>query len=83
VWLQVFTDGVSWKNVVYRGQNRTFQARDSFNVHSGNIAAVKFFYNDKPIVLQGKGVTAFKLDRSGVASKWQLTQWANVFKNRL
>lgn len=83
VWLQVYSDGVSWKNVVYKGQNRTFVARDSFNVHAGNIAAVKFACNDKALAVQGKGVTAFKLDRSCVAVKWPLAQWSSVFKNRL
>lgn len=83
VWIQVYTDGTSWKNVVYKGQNRTFAARDSFNVHAGNIAAVKFSFNDKAIAVQGRGVTAFKLDRSGTPEKWPLAQWNTIFKNRL
>ena len=82
VWLQVYTDGTSWKNVVYRGQNRTFVARDSFNVHAGNIAAVKFSFNDKALAIPGKGVTAFKLDRTGIPEKWPLTQWNAIFKDR-
>jgi cytoskeletal protein RodZ len=83
VWIQVFSDGTSWKNVVYKGQSRTFSARDSFNVHTGNIAAVKFSCNDKLLSVPGKGVTAFKLDRTGIAAKWPLSQWNTIFKNRL
>jgi hypothetical protein len=83
VWIQVFHDGESWKNVMYNGQNRSFYARDSFNVHVGNIAAVKFAFNGKTQPFQGQGVMAFKIDRRGNPLKWTLTQWNAVFRDRL
>ncbi len=83
VWIQVFSDGESWKNVVYKDQNRTFTARDSFNVHVGNIGAVKLALNGKTVSLQGKGVVTFKIDRTGNAVKWPLSKWNTVFKDRL
>ena len=83
VWIQVYSDGESWKNIVYKDQNRTFTARDSFNVHVGNISSVKFALNGKAVSLAGKGVLAFKLDRSGLPMKWTLNKWNNVFKDRM
>ena len=82
VWIQVFSDGDSWRNIIYKNQHRSFAARDSFNVHVGNIACVKFTLNSKPVKLTGKGVIAFKLDRSGRAVKWSLSKWNSVFKDR-
>lgn len=82
VWVQVYSDGASWKNIVYKNQSREFSARDSFNVHVGNIAAVKFSFNGKRIPFQGKGVMVFKIDRSGAPLKWTLAQWNTVFNNR-
>jgi len=83
VWVQVFCDGVSWKNVVLKSQSRDFVASDSFNVHVGNLAGVKFTFNGKPVSVGGKGVTAFKIDRNGKATKWTLLKWNSVFNGRL
>lgn len=83
VWVQVYSDGVSWKNVVTKHQSRDFTARDSFNVHVGNIAGVKFICNGKPVALASKGVTAFKIDKTGKAVKWTLLKWNAVFAGRL
>lgn len=83
VWIQVFSDGASWKNVIYKNESREFAARDSFNIHVGNLALVKFALNGKPLPMTGKGVFAFKIDRSGTPLKWSLTQWNSVFKDRL
>jgi cytoskeletal protein RodZ len=83
VWVQVYCDGVSWKNVVTKHQSRDFTARDSFNVHVGNIAGVKFACNGRPVNLTSKGVTAFKIDKSGRAAKWTLIKWNAVFAGRL
>ena len=83
VWIQVFSDGASWKNIIYKNQSREFAARDSFNIHVGNLAAVKFALNGKALPMTGKGVFAFKIGRSGTPLKWSLTQWNTVFKDRL
>ena len=83
VWIQVYSDGESWKNIVYKDQNRTFTARDSFNVHVGNIAAVKFALNGKVLPFQGKGVMTFKIDHRGAPLKWSLKKWNTVFQDRL
>ncbi|MBN1308015.1 MAG: helix-turn-helix domain-containing protein [Chitinispirillaceae bacterium] len=83
VWIQVYSDGDSWKNVVYKNQHRDFAARDSFNVHIGDIAAVKFFFNGKMLPFKGKGVMVFKIDRKGAPLKWTLTHWNRVFKDQL
>ena len=83
VWIQVFSDGESWKNVVFKNQSREFAARDSFNVHVGNASLVKFSLNGNDIQLGGKGVLAFKLDRNGLPLKWTLNKWNRVFKNRI
>jgi cytoskeletal protein RodZ len=83
VWIQVFSDGASWKNIIYKNQSRQFAARDSFNIHVGNLAAVKFTFNGKRMPMLGRGVFAFKVDRSGAPKKWTLTKWNNVFKDRI
>ncbi len=83
VWIQVFSDGASWKNVIHRNETRGFTARDSFNVHVGNLAAVKFTLNGKSLPMTGKGVFAFKIDRKGMPIKWPLSQWNTIFRNRL
>lgn len=83
VWLQVFSDGESWKNVIYKNQNREFAARDSFNVHVGDISKVKFALNGNKVSIRGKGVLAFKLDRTAKPIKWSLGRWSSVFKDRL
>ena len=83
VWVQVFCDGESWKNIIYRNDHREFAARDSFNVHVGNLAAVKFTFNGKKLPMVGNGVFAFKIDRSGAPVKLSLTRWKNTFKDRI
>jgi len=83
VWVQVFSDGKSWKNIVGKSQSREFTARDSFNIHVGNNPAVKFSFNGKPIKIQGNGVVAFKIDRNGKPIIWSLSRWNSVFKDRI
>lgn len=83
VWVQVFCDGVSWKNVVKRNQSRDFVARDSFNIHIGNVSGVKVTLNSRRVPLAGKGVSAFKIDRKGKAVRWSLTKWNTVFDGRI
>jgi hypothetical protein len=83
VWVQVFYDGVSWKNVVYKDQHRDFFARDSFNINVANISGVNFTCNGKPVSVLGKGVAAFKIDRSCKTHKWTIVKWNSVFAGRL
>jgi cytoskeletal protein RodZ len=83
VWIQVFTDGKSWKNVVYKNQTRDFNANDSFNIHVGNNSLVKFTLNGKKVTVNGVGIVAFKIDKSYKTSVWTLSRWNTVFKNRL
>ncbi len=82
-WIQVFADGTSWKNIIAKNQSRTFTARDSFNVHVGNNSTVKYSFKGKPIVVNGTGIVAFKLDKSGKPIIWTLSKWNSVFKERL
>jgi cytoskeletal protein RodZ len=81
VWIQVYSDGDSWKNIIYKNQHRSFTARDSFNIHVGNIKCAKFTLNNKPVKVTGKGVVAFKLDRTATPVKWTLSKWNSVFNN--
>jgi cytoskeletal protein RodZ len=83
VWIQVFSDGKSWKNVVFKNQSREFSAQDSFNIHVGNNSLVKFGLNGKNLKINGVGVVAFKCDKSLKPSIWTLSRWNNTFKDRL
>ncbi|HEX2955218.1 MAG TPA: RodZ domain-containing protein [Chitinispirillaceae bacterium] len=83
VWVQVFSDGKSWKNVVYKNQSREFTAQDSFNIHVGNNSLVKCSLNGKQLKINGIGVVAFKCDKSLKPSVWTLSRWNSIFKDRL
>ncbi len=83
VWIQVFSDGKSWKNVVYKGQSRDFTAQDSFNIHVGNNSLVKYTINGKQLKINGFGVVAFKCDKNIKPSVWTLSRWNSIFKDRL
>ena len=83
VWIQVFSDGSSWKNVIYKNQTRDFFAADSFNIHVGNNSTVTYSLNDEPLKVKGKGVLTFKLGNSGKPEVWPLSKWNRIFKNRL
>jgi len=82
-WVQVFSDGTSWKNIIAKNQSRVFTAKDSFNVHVGNNSTVKYSFKGKPITVHGTGIVAFKLDKSGKPIIWTLSKWNSVFKERL
>jgi cytoskeletal protein RodZ len=82
-WVQVFSDGTSWKNIITKNQSRIFTAKDSFNVHVGNNSTVKYSFKGKPITVHGTGIVAFKLDKSGKPIIWTLSKWNSVFKERL
>ena len=83
VWVQVFSDGESWKNIIFKNQTREFAARDSFNIHVGNNSIVKYQIDGKPVKVRGTGVVAFKIDQTGKPIVWTLSRWNTVFKNRL
>lgn len=82
-WVQVFSDGTSWKNIISKNQSRIFTAKDSFNVHVGNNSTVKYSFKGKPITVRGTGIVAFKLDKTGKPIIWTLSKWNSVFKERL
>ena len=82
-WVQVFSDGTSWKNIIAKNQSRIFTAKDSFNVHVGNNSTVKYSFKGKPITVRGTGIVAFKLDKTGKPIIWTLSKWNSVFKERL
>lgn len=83
VWIQVFSDGKSWKNVVYKNQSRDFTAQDSFNIHVGNNSLVKYNLNGKNLKVNGVGVVAFKCDKNLKTSVWTLSRWNSIFRDRL
>lgn len=82
-WIQVFSDGQSWKNIISRNQSRVFTAKDSFNVHVGNNSTVKYSFGGKPMKITGSGIVAFKLDKTGKPVIWTLSKWNTIFKERL
>jgi cytoskeletal protein RodZ len=81
-WVQVFSDGLSWKNVISQRQGKEFTSRDSFNVHVGNNSIVKYRLNGQPLKVKGNGVVAFKLDKSGIPVVWSNSRWNSIFKDR-
>jgi cytoskeletal protein RodZ len=83
VWVQIFSDGQSWKRYMYSNQSKRFTARDSFNVHVGNNSILRYTYNGKSLTVHANDVAVFKLSRSGPNPEmWNLGKWASVFKNR-
>ena len=82
VWVQVFSDGESWKNFIYHDQERLFTAKDSFNIHVGNNSLLEISVDGEPIKIRGTGVVTLKLDRAGFET-WPLTKWNRVFRGRL
>jgi cytoskeletal protein RodZ len=83
VWVQIFSDGQSWKKYLYANQSKKFTARDSFNVHVGNNSLLRYTYNNKPLIINASDVVVFKLSRSSPNPEmWNLAKWAGVFKNR-
>jgi len=82
VWVQIFYDGISWKNFIRSGGPRVFRAKDSINLHVGNNNRLKYALNGNKLSLPGNGVKIFKIDHNGI-EVWKRKQWKNVFKNRL
>jgi cytoskeletal protein RodZ len=83
VWVQIFSDGQSWKKYLYANQSKKFTARDSFNVHVGNNSLLRYTYNNKPLTINASDVVVFKLSRSSPNPEmWNLAKWAGVFKDR-
>jgi cytoskeletal protein RodZ len=83
VWIQVFSDGVSWKNWIKANQTKRCVARDSFNIHVGNNSMLEYTFNGKPFRIQARDVAIFKITR-GIKKPeiWNLAKWNSVFKNR-
>jgi len=82
VWVQLFSDGVSWRSYLYAGKHRAFTAADSFNIHIGHAKIFSMALNGKPLPIKEKGVACYKIDRAGIAP-WSQSKWNNVFKERL
>lgn len=83
VWVQVFSDGVSWKNWLKPYQTKRCFARDSFNIHVGNNSLLEYTFNGKPFRIEAKDVAIFKLGRAmRLPEIWTLAKWNTVFKNR-
>jgi cytoskeletal protein RodZ len=83
VWVQVFSDGVSWKNWLKPFQTKRCFARDSFNIHVGNNSLLEYTFNGKPFRIEAKDVAIFKLGRGmRLPEIWTLAKWNSVFKNR-
>jgi cytoskeletal protein RodZ len=82
VWVQVFSDGESWRNFIDAGETRVFAASDSFNVRVGNNSRLRYSLNGEPLTVRGGGVVAFKVDHDG-ADTWNLSRWNSVFKDRM
>ncbi|MDO5576952.1 MAG: helix-turn-helix domain-containing protein, partial [Fibrobacter sp.] len=83
VWIQVFSDGNSWKNLIYKNQTRDFSAQDSFNVHVGNNSTINYVLNGEALKINGKGVLTFKVGTNGIPEIWPTSKWNKVFKDRL
>jgi cytoskeletal protein RodZ len=83
VWIQIFSDGVSWKNWIRANQTKRCVARDSFNVHVGNNSSVEYIFNGKPFHIDAPDVAIFKISR-GIKKPeiWNLAKWNSVFKSR-
>jgi hypothetical protein len=83
VWIQIFSDGVSWKNWIRANQTKRCVARDSFNVHVGNNSAVEYIFDGKPFHIDAPDVAIFKISR-GIKKPeiWNLAKWNSVFKSR-
>jgi len=79
VWVQVYSDGNSWRNFIYANSTRVFAARDSFNVHVGQNTNLSYSLDGKPITsIKGRGVVTFRIDRDNI-EKWSLSKWKKVF----
>jgi cytoskeletal protein RodZ len=84
VWIQAFSDGVSWKNWLRPGQLKKLTARDSFNIHVGNNRLLNYSLNGKPMTLNTTDVAIFKINKSVQQPElWNLAKWNLIFKNRL
>lgn len=83
VWIQIFSDGVSWKNWLKANQTKRCVARDSFDVCVGNNSLLEYTFNGKPFHIEAKDVVIFKIGRGMKKPEiWNLAKWAAVFKNR-
>jgi cytoskeletal protein RodZ len=82
VWVQVFTDGKSWKNYFFADQTKYFYASDSFNVHVGRNEIVRYSLNGVPLKIDGNGVVVFCI-KGKKHEFWTLSKWQRVFKDRI
>ncbi len=84
VWVQVFSDGVSWKKTLHGPTSKYFEAKDSLNVHVGNNGVVEYVVNGKMFRdYSDKGIAIFKLAPNTPPVRWNLETWKSVFANRM
>ncbi len=82
VWVRVFYDGKSWKNLIRAGQTRLFRALDSINVHVGDNSRLIYYLNQERLKVKGSGVRYFRLDSNGLEI-WNSETWKEAFSDRL
>jgi cytoskeletal protein RodZ len=83
VWLQIFSDGVSWKNWLKENQTKRCVARDSFNVCVGNNSLLAYTFNGKTFRIEARDVAIFKIARGMKKPEiWTLAKWNAKFKSR-
>lgn len=82
VWIQVYRDGKSWRNFIKHTNPRSFYARDSLNLLVGDNSLASYHLNGKALTIKGSGVTAFKINHSGI-EMWQKQHWDSVFSDRM
>ncbi len=79
-WVQVYSDGEEWKNILYKGQSKTFRAQDSINIRVGRNAVMHYTLNgDRISPVSKAGVAVFKINPSGDISVWSLSRWKRTF----
>jgi cytoskeletal protein RodZ len=83
VWIQIFSDGVSWKNWLKENQTKRCVARDSFNVCVGNNSLLAYTFNGKTFRIEARDVAIFKIARGMKKPEiWTLAKWNAMFKSR-
>ncbi len=84
VWIQAFSDGISWKNWLKPNGIKRLAAKDSFNLHIGNSKLIEYTFNGKPLKIETLEVAIFKLGKPSKQPEiWSLSKWNTVFKGKI
>lgn len=81
-WVQVYSDGQSWKNIISQNLTKEFFANDSFNIHVGNNSILRYTLNGNVLKVKGNGVVVFKIIKNSQPIVWSNTRWNAIFKDR-